>query len=157
MRPCGIELSEAEGDDGQGEVGRDEEEDGGEEVDPSIGGAGDDVFLGDELEEIGDGLEEAEGADAVGADPVLEAAGDLALGPDDVGDDAGKNREEAEQEPDRPGQPAAVRDTQPGLVPPGGWLLRPCQAGQCGAQGCGQERDSLTDDRLRTNLSRMRL
>ena len=44
--------------------------------------AGDDVFLGDELDAVGEGLQPAElAADAGGAEPVLNAAGDLALAP----------------------------------------------------------------------------
>ena len=43
-----------------------------------------------QLQGVGDRLEQAERADPVRADPVLEARRDFTLGPDHVGDDAGE-------------------------------------------------------------------
>ena len=66
-------------------------------MDPAVGTAGNDVLLGDQLDGIGDRLQQAERAHAVGADPVLEPGRHLALQPDHVGDDAREDAEEAHQ------------------------------------------------------------
>ncbi len=44
-----------------------------------IGAQRNDVFLGERLDAVGDGLEEAKGPDAIGADAILDAAQPLAL------------------------------------------------------------------------------
>ena len=48
----------------------------------------DDVFLEEELDAVGDRLKQAPRPDAVGADPVLHLGRDLALGQDQIRDDA---------------------------------------------------------------------
>ena len=47
---------------------------GREKMHDLVGRAGNDVFLGQRLHAVGDGLQDAEGADAVGAVAVLDAA-----------------------------------------------------------------------------------
>lgn len=44
-----------------------------------VGVSGDDVFFDEHFDAVSDGLEEAEGADAVGAEAVLGAGKDFAL------------------------------------------------------------------------------
>src|SRR4029079_9455440 len=77
----------AEGDDGQrgdrGEDGQDRRDH--EEQADRGGGAG--VLLAQQLADVGDGLEQTVGADAVGAVAGLEAAEQLALGDEDDRDD----------------------------------------------------------------------
>ena len=60
-----------------------------------VGVGGDDVFLDEELDAVGEGLQPAElAADAGGAEAVLDAAGDFPLGPDeDEGGDGDKGDE----------------------------------------------------------------
>jgi hypothetical protein len=62
------------GDDGQADGRKDVEE-------TLVRGLGDDVLLGHELEEVGDGLEEPEPARVGRAHPVLEPGVDLAVEP----------------------------------------------------------------------------
>ena len=74
---------------------------------------GDDVFLGQRLDAVGDRLQEAEGADAVGAEAVLDAAEAFALEDGGEGEERGKDDEDGDD-----GE----------------------QDGDDGLQACGQER-----------------
>ena len=56
--------------------------------------SGNDVFLGEGLDAVGDGLEEAEGAGAVGAEAVLNAAEALALEDSGEGEESREGRED---------------------------------------------------------------
>ena len=67
-----------------------------------IGVARNEVFLGDQLDRVGDRLQQAQRPDPVGPDPVLEPGGHLALEPDHVGHDAGKDAEKTDKEPECP-------------------------------------------------------
>ena len=71
----------------QGEEGEERAAEGdvrAEAEEELVGAGGDDVFLDEELDAVGDGLQPAElAADAGGAEAVLDAAGDLALQPDE--------------------------------------------------------------------------
>ena len=72
-----------------------------------VGVAGDEVFLDEQLDAVGDGLQPAElAADAGGAEAVLNAAGDLAFEPDE--EDGGDGDEDEEEEDgDKGGDPVA--------------------------------------------------
>jgi hypothetical protein len=50
----------------------------------------DDIFLGQRLDAVGDRLQDAERADAIGAEPILNAAQALALKHGGEGEDAGE-------------------------------------------------------------------
>ncbi len=68
--------------DGQNRVAHEDDDDQQhrrEEVHDRIGAERNDVFLGQRLDAVGDGLKEAVGADAIGAVAVLHAAQALAL------------------------------------------------------------------------------
>ena len=68
---------------------------GASQVDQPVGVARDQVFLGDQLDRVGDRLEQAQRPDPVGPDPVLKPRGHLPLEPDHVGHDAREHAEEA--------------------------------------------------------------
>ena len=55
---------------------------GASDEDDLVGGLGDDVFLQRQLDAVGEGLQQAERAGAVGAGPLLHPADDPALEPD---------------------------------------------------------------------------
>ena len=64
-----------------------------------IGVGGDEVFLDEQLDAVGEGLQPAElAADAGGAEAVLDAAGDLAFQPDE---EDGGDGDEGDDEPGR--------------------------------------------------------
>ena len=71
-------------------------------MDPAVGTAGNEVLLDDQLDGISDRLQQAERPYTVGADAVLEPGRHLALQPDHVRHDAGKDAEEAHQQPEHP-------------------------------------------------------
>jgi len=71
-----------EGDDGGNQDHRDDHQHRRQKVHRPVSMAGDDHFLDQELEGVGDTLDQAVGANPVRADPVLNARGDLALDPD---------------------------------------------------------------------------
>ena len=75
------------------------------QVNQAVGIPRDQVFLGDQLDRVGDRLEQAQRPNPVGPDPVLEPRGHLPLEPDHVGHDAGEDAEESDQEPECPANP----------------------------------------------------
>ena len=61
-----------------------------------VGVGGDQVFLDEQLHAVGDGLQPAElAADAGRAEPILDAAGDLAFQPDE---EDGRDGDESEEQ-----------------------------------------------------------
>ena len=76
----------AEGNDGDGDERAGEGDDGREDEERALDGEGHQVFLEEELDAVGERLQQAEGADAGGAPAVLHAAEDLALEQHRVGD-----------------------------------------------------------------------
>ena len=79
-------LHAAEGDDGDGDQCAGERDDGSDDEEGALGGEGHEVFLEEELDAVGERLQQAEGADARGTPAVLHAAEDLALQQHRVGD-----------------------------------------------------------------------
>ncbi len=79
-----LELSE--GDDGDGNQRAGERDDRRDDEERALGGKGKQVFLEEELDAVGERLQQAEGADARGSPAVLHAAEDLALEQHGVGD-----------------------------------------------------------------------
>src|SRR5262249_52233617 len=71
--------------DGKGQRRGADGDSGGEQEQELVNVAGDDLFLEEEFQAVGDRLEQAKGADAVGADAVLHVGGELALDVDQVG------------------------------------------------------------------------
>ena len=94
----------AERHDGEGQQGGRHRDGRGDEVEQLVHLGGDDLFLEDELESVGDGLEQAPGADAVGADAVLRPGGDLALQQHQIGaralDDAHHDDDDDQGDPE---------------------------------------------------------
>src|SRR6202040_1774709 len=84
----------ADGENRVGHEGSDYDEDRREEVDDVIGRERDDVFLGEGLDAVGDGLKEAGGAGAIRAVAVLDTAEAFAL------EDGGDGEEEREGDED---------------------------------------------------------
>jgi hypothetical protein len=76
------------GDDGVADHGGGEDGDGGEDEEEFVGVGGDEFFLEDELHAVDDGLEEALGPGAVGADAVLDPSSGFAFEEDEVRDQA---------------------------------------------------------------------
>ena len=64
-----------------------------EKIDVLLHVGGREVFLEQELDAVGQGLQQSEGTDAGGSPAVLHMADDLALQPDGVGDDGEQNAE----------------------------------------------------------------
>ena len=79
-------LHAAEGDDGDGDERAGKRDDGSDDEERAFGGDGHEVFLEEELDAVGERLQQAEGADAGGSPAVLDAAEDLALQQHRVGD-----------------------------------------------------------------------
>ena len=63
-----------------------ERDDGRDDEERALDGEGHEVFLEEELDAVGERLQQAEGADAAGSPAVLHAAEDLALQQHGVGD-----------------------------------------------------------------------
>ena len=79
-----------------------------------VGVGGDEVFLDEQLDAVGDGLQPAElAADAGGAEAILNAAGDLAFEPDE--EDGGAGDEGEEQDHRQRGRRSSCR--RPGKRP----------------------------------------
>src|SRR5258708_15281207 len=82
-----IHLVDADpGEDGDGDDDDGDHDAGGEGEEDLVHAGGFVVFLDDEFDAVGDGLEEAPRPDAVGADAVLDPTGDFAFEEDEVGD-----------------------------------------------------------------------
>ena len=76
----------AEGHDGDGDERAGERDDRREDEERALDGERHEVFLEEELDAVGERLQQAEGADARGSPAVLHAAEDLALQQHGVGD-----------------------------------------------------------------------
>ena len=81
---AGVAVAEvaAQRDQTEDDERRDHREDGCQPEHPLVGLVRDEVLLQEDLQAVGEGLEDAEGAGAVGTDAVLEVRDDLALEPD---------------------------------------------------------------------------
>ena len=85
-----------EGHHGQGQERGDHGERGRDDEDDAVGAGRDDVLLEEELDPVGDRLEEPEGTHPLRADPILHVADHLSLHPDDE-----RNAEQHESEDDQ--------------------------------------------------------
>ena len=84
--PVDGDVMRAEGDDGDGDQRAGERDDRREDEERALDGERHQVFLEEELDAIGERLQQAEGADAGGSPAVLDAAEHLALEQHRVGD-----------------------------------------------------------------------
>ena len=75
---------------------RDQGDDGGQGEEETVGVRRDVVFLGEQLDAVGNGLQKSVPADAHGAEALLDVAGDLALHP-------GQRNGQEKQDPDDDG------------------------------------------------------
>ncbi len=95
QRPGHPAVGERQGQ--EGEEGAAEGDVGPQAEEHLVGVGGDEVFLDEQLDAVGDGLQPAElAADAGGAEAVLDAAGDLAFQPDE--EDGGDGHESKQQQ-----------------------------------------------------------
>ena len=79
-------VTRAEGHDGDGDERAGERDDGRDDEERALDGERHQVFLEEELDAVGERLQQAEGADARGSPAVLHAAEDFALEQHGVGD-----------------------------------------------------------------------
>ena len=83
-----------------------DEHDRGEVVQDLVGVARNDVLLRERLDAVGEGLEEAEPAGAVGAGAVLDTAEDFPLGEREVGEEQAEHREDGDDRDQSGSDPA---------------------------------------------------